>query len=127
MKKRKLTKKERKANEWLSKFLKRVNEEPQDSPEEIARSKAERENAIPVKYRTVWRDKDGTIRIKMNQWGPSGIIACGGHTFKPGDEYYEEALRDYSYLKPGESHSTVEKLINGQWVEQEPEKQSEVA
>lgn len=122
-----MNKREREANEWLAKFLKRVKEEPRRSPEEIAQRKAKREQAVPVKYRTVWRDRDGTIRIKMNQWGPSGIIACGGHTFKPGDQYYEEALKDFSYLKPGESQSTVEKLINDRWVKQEPDKQSDVA
>lgn len=118
---------EREQNDWLSKFLKRVNEEPQRSPEEIAQSKAEREQAVPVKYLTVRKDEDGSIIVKMNQYGPSQIVACGEHTFEPGGDGHEQALQDYSYLKPGESRTIIKKLINGEWIVQKPDKQNDVA
>lgn len=106
-------------DDWVKKFIQKVQAEPLATPEEIAQNKAENEQRTPTKYRTISIDGGGIITVTVNQFGPNGIRACGDHEIKPGEEYYEEALRDCGCLKPGESHVTIEKLIDGKWIEQE--------
>lgn len=47
---------------------------------------------------------------------PGGGIAEGESNVDPGNEIYDELMREHGPLEPGEHHVIKRKLIDGEWV-----------
>lgn len=102
-------------DEWL-------NEEGQwPTPEEAARSEAQRKAMEGKWLETVSMREDGSLMIVSTQYLTGGGIAEGCTESAPGDPDYQQLLRDHGALKPGQSHTLVRKLIDGNWIVQDDE------
>lgn len=97
-------------DEWL-------NEEDQwPTPEEVARSAAQRKAMEGKWLETVTMKEDRTLMIVSAQYYVGGGLAEGCTQSAPGDSDYDELLLHHGPLTPGQSHTLVRKMVDGKWV-----------
>lgn len=107
--------------EWL-------NEQERPTPEERARSKAEREAGYGTMREWAQMQEDKSISVYTSGYAPDGGHGTGGFVVLPDDERYEEAKQYYGLSKPGDTYHKQEKWIDGKWVtvmEERPDQKPE--
>jgi len=102
--------------DFLAGFLKRLEKDERDGLHKVVTEEADDDE--PVAYEHAYMAENGEISIRANQYLPDGSVGDGGYTLKPDDEAYEVALKRFGPLKPGHGRTIVQRLINGQWVDQ---------
>lgn len=101
---------------WLKRYTERVVAGPQNTPEEIAESKASREELLGTSNE--WAQMQPDLKIAQNivHWLPDGTRAHGTSMSDPGDPNYEELCKTHKLEKPGDTSTILKRLINGDWV-----------
>lgn len=103
----------------LNKLIERILSDPDNSPEESARYKAEREASYGTTRQWAEMQDDGSIAINISQWLPDGTYGHGTSTSVRGDSDYENLCAIHKLVKPGDASTIIKKWIDGDWVIQQ--------
>ena len=94
-------------------FMQMLEEEPPYDRETFQAQKKEVEGTW---LETITMTANGELQIKTWQHLPGGALAEGNTESIPGDGDYDDLLRQHGVLKPGQTHTLVRRMINGEWV-----------
>ena len=104
-------------------FLKRYQEKvlngPQNTPEEIAQFKADREALYGTAREWAEMQPDFSIAVNVEQWLLDGTQGHGNSISAPGNMDYETLLKSHNLLKTGDASTVVKRLVDGVWVVQD--------
>lgn len=106
------------AKDRLTRLTERILSEPDNTPEESARLKAEREAALGTTHEWAQMQEDGSIAINISQWLPDGTYGHGFSTSVPDDPDYEELRTTHGLKKPGDASTIIKKWVDGKWVDE---------
>lgn len=107
------------AEDRLTRIINRLSQDPQYTPEESNRLKAEREAAFGTTFEWAELQQDLSIAVNIEQWLLDGTQGHGSSISAPGDEDYEFLLKSHNLLKPGDASTIVKRLVDGVWVVQD--------
>lgn len=92
---------------------------PENTPEETAQFKADREALLGTSNEWAQMQPDLTIAQNIVQWLPDGTRGHGWSVAAPGDPDYEDLCKEHKLEKPGDSSRIYKKLVDGEWVIQD--------
>lgn len=103
----------------LTRLTERILSEPDNTPEESAQFKADRDALLGTTRE--WAEMQPELSISQNivQWMPDGSRGHGWSVSVPGDPDYEELCRNHKLEKPGDASTIFKRLIDGVWVVQD--------
>lgn len=87
-----------------------------ESPYDRETFQAQMKDAEGTWLETITMTANGNLQIKTWQRLPGGALAEGNSESTPGDGDYDDFLQEHGALKPGETHTLVRKMIDGEWV-----------
>jgi len=102
----------------FTRLSEKLAKEPRCTPEEQEAFAAERRTMEGKWLETVTMNEDRSLMIVTTQYFVGGGKGHGCTESAPGDPDYEELLEQHGGLKPGQTHTIVRKMINGEWVVQ---------
>ncbi len=102
----------------LTRLTEKILSGPQNTPEERAKFKAEREASYGTTFEWAQMQDDGSIALNISQWLPDGTYGHGASTSVPGDPDYEELCSSHTLKKPGDASTIIKKWVDGEWVVQ---------
>ena len=94
----------------------------QNTPEQRARFKAEREASYGTAREWAQMQENGSIAVDISQWLPDGTRGHGAYVSDPGDPNYADLCSSHNLLTPGDASTVVKKWVDGTWVVQPAEK-----
>lgn len=100
----------------LSRLTERILSEPNNTPEESARYRAEREAALGTTREWAQMQEDRSIAINISQWLTDGTYGHGFATSEPGAPDYDDLCVTHKLVKPGDASTIIKKWIDGKWV-----------
>ena len=101
----------------LDRLLKKLSQEPPNSPEERAAFADERAAMDGTALESAMMLENGDIAVKFTEYS-QGSTGHNWYTVAPTEDGYEDCCKRHGLKKPGDTNTIVEKLVDGQWVVQ---------
>lgn len=92
-------------------LLRMLAEEPAHDREKFAEKMKE-----GITHQWAQLQDDGSIALDISQWLPDGTYGHGNSVTTRDDPEYEELRSLHRLMKPGDASTVVKKWIDGQWV-----------
>jgi hypothetical protein len=100
----------------LARLSERILAETDNTPEESARLKAEREALYGTGSQWAQLQDDLSIAQEISQCTPDGSMGHGHSVSVPGNDDYEYLRKLHKLEKPGDASTVFKRFIDGAWV-----------
>jgi hypothetical protein len=101
---------------FLKRYIEKVEAGPQNSAEEIAQFKEEREALRGTSREWAELQADHSIVKDSVQYLEDGTRGHASSTVTPEDGSYAELVQIHGLLKPGDASTVFKRFIDGAWV-----------
>lgn len=113
-------------DDWFTRLQKRLETEPDPSPEEAAIYAAERAAEKNTRFEWYQMQANGDIAVHISQYGVAGGHGSNDYVVRQSDEHYQTCCKEYDLHSPGDTRDIKRRLIDGKWVIELDEKSKSV-
>lgn len=106
------------ADDWLTQLQKKMTATPAPSPKQAAEYAVERHAESNTRWEWAHLNEDGKISVRISVNMENGGHGTSEFVVAPGEDTYEECLREYGLKVSGDTRSIKKRFIDGIWTDE---------